>query len=135
MFSVYIKIVSSITLLAASFGFQYDILPPYQVFTEFDKLLWFLSLHTLAFLQIALLGLETKKHHKRNIWSNFVLQLSGLAFILLAAIFSAKYPPFTWAMIVFPTIGITYLFIGRCLTRKSRTRLREYNGTKFTNPY
>lgn len=125
------KWFSILTLLSTIFAFYMDILPPYRKFTDHDKWWWILGLSSLMLLQVILLIYKVHHCYSYRVWSDFILQLTGLTFIILAGVFGVMYPPFTWAMGVFPTIGILYLVVGRYYSQRSRECLRAcaYDGT------
>lgn len=132
MFAFFFKWVSVIITGLTVIAFSLDKLPIYHTFTAYDKWLWILGLWSIALLQGVLLACKVNNCYICRVWSDFVLQLTGLAFICLSGIFGIMYPPFSWAMGVFPIIGVLYLVVGRSFSQRSRDCLREYNGTNTT---
>lgn len=128
---------SSVVILGATvYAFTADALPLYHTFSEYDKGLWILGLCSLSLLQTMFLICEScTRNIVCRVWSDFILQFTGLVFICLSGVFGVMYPPFSWAMGVFPIIGVLYLVVGRHLSRRSRACLREYNGTFTINTY
>lgn len=129
MFALIFKWISVVILVGTTLAFYFGVLPPYYMFTEMDKCIWILGLGSLAWLQAIFLIYKVRSHYAYRIWSDFILQLTGLAFICLSGIFGLMYPPYSWAMGVFPIIGVLYLVVGRLFSQRSRDCLREYNGT------
>lgn len=132
MFALIFKWVSVLALISTAVAIYYDVLPPYHTFSKHDANLWSSALAVLAFAQIILLACKVKNCYKCRIWSDFTLQLTGLSFVILSGVFGMAYPPFSWAMGIFPIIGILYLVVGRKLSQRSRKRLRDYDGAVVT---
>lgn len=133
MFSNIFKWSSVILTYGLASLFYLDKLPPYHTFTSLDTWLWVIGLGSLSTVQAVFLICKVRGCYICRIWSDFILQFTGLLLVFLAGIFSAKYPPLSWAMGVFPVVGVLYLAIGRILSRQSRQCLREQNGV--TKPY
>lgn len=129
MFALVFKWISVFIMYAVVIAFYLGWLPPYHTFTNIDTCLWIFGLGLLATLQMVLLIHKVHCCYICRVWSDFILQLTGLAFISLSGIFSVEYPPFSWAMGVFPIIGVLYLVVGRLFSQRSRECLREQNGT------
>lgn len=129
MFALVFKWISVFIMYAVVIAFYLGWLPPYHTFTNIDTCLWIFGLGLLATLQMVLLIHKVHCCYICRVWSDFILQLTGLAFISLSGIFGVKYPPFSWAMGVFPIIGVLYLVVGRLFSQRSRECLREQNGT------
>lgn len=125
MFALVFKWISVILLYGIILAFNSGWLPPYHTFTDLDTWLWVLGLGSLATLQAIFLICEVYNCYIYRVWSDFILQLTGLAFISLSGIFGVNYPPFSWAMGVFPIIGVLYLVVGRSFSRRSRKCLRD----------
>lgn len=132
MFALVFKWISVILTYVLAVAFCLGWLPPYHTFTNLDTWLWVLGLGSIATLQSVFLICKVHGCYICRIWSDFILQFTGLVLICLTGIFSIKYPPFSWAMGVFPIIGVLYLVIGRILSRQSRQCLREENGATET---
>lgn len=133
MFALIFKWVSVMILSATTTAFCIGVLPPYHTFTEYDKWLWISGLGSLTLLQAVLLICKVRRCHICRVWSDFVLQLTGLTFIILSGAFGVMFPPFSWAMGVFPIIGVLYLVVGRSFSQRSRKQvMREYNGNNTT---
>lgn len=133
MYALYFKWVSVFTLSSTAVAFYFGWLPPYHVFTPHDRWVWIIWLGLLSLIQAGLLICKIHKCYVCRVWSDFVLQFSGLIFIILSCIFSVKYPPLTWAMGIFPLLGIIYLIIGRIFSLRSRQHVSKLYG--YTNPY
>lgn len=131
MNAIQIKWLSIVTMIGAMVAFYTGFMPPYHRFTSYDTCIWELVLGVLSIMQVIMLLWKTDTCYICRIWSDFTLQLTGFTFVLLAGLFGKMYPPFSWAMGVFPIIGILYLAIGHALSKQSRNKLREYNG--YTN--
>lgn len=129
MFALIFKWVSVVLTSLTVAALYLEILPSYHTFTSFDKWLWILGLGSIAWLQILLILFKVHGCYVCRLWSDFILQLTGLSFICLSGVFGAMYPPFSWAMGVFPIIGILYLAVGRSFSLKSRDTLKAYDGT------
>lgn len=129
MFALVFKWISVTLMYGIVLAFYLGWLPPYHTFTNLDTWLWILGLGSLATLQAVFLICKVHDCYICRVWSDFILQLTGLAFISLSGIFGVKYPPFSWAMGVFPIIGVLYLVVGRSFSQRSRECLREQNGT------
>lgn len=132
MFALVFKWISVFIMYGIVLAFYLGWLPPYHTFTNLDTWLWILGLGSLATLQSIFLICKVHDCYICRVWSDFILQLAGLAFISLSGIFGVKYPPFSWAMGVFPIIGVLYLVVGRSFSQRSRECLREQNGTTET---
>lgn len=128
MFALIFKWVSVVLMYGIVIAFYLGLLPPYHTFTTLDTWLWILGLSSLATLQSVFLIHKVHGCYTYRVWSDFLLQLTGLAFISLSGIFGVKYPPFSWAMGVFPIIGVLYLVVGRSFSQRSRRCLREHDG-------
>lgn len=134
MFALIFKWVSVVILSATIAAFYVGVLPPYHTFTEHDKWLWILGLGLLTVLQAGFLICKVHECYICRVWSDFILQLTGLAFIILSGVFGVMFPPFSWAMGVFPIIGVLYLVAGRSFSQRSRKQvMREYDGTTTTD--
>lgn len=133
MFPTMFKWLSVSMLCVTVYAFYSNTLPPYITFTEYDRTAWIFCLGMLAMWQTIFLVCKMQHCYKCRVWSDFILQLTGLAYIILSSVFGAMYPPFTWAMGVFPIIGVLYLVVGRSFSQRSRQCLREYNGTTTTH--
>lgn len=133
MKALVVKWLSVVLLLSTVLAFYLGWLPPYHSFTPIDSWLWILGLGSLALLQIMLLIAKVHDCYRCRIWSDFTLQSAGLAFISLSGVFGAKYPPYSWAMGVFPIIGVLFLTVGRLFARQSRQRLREKQNGSIEN--
>ena len=123
-----LKIGSSFVLLmaAAAFageGLGFDTLDNFAVITQYDAWGWTVLLVLLAASQAVM----QRFHHctKCRLWSDFLLQVSGLVLLIIGMAFVAEYPPFSWFMGVFPIVGVLFVLIGRTLSRKSREKLGE----------
>ena len=132
MFALVFKWISVFIMYGVVLAFYLGWLPPYHTFTNLDTWLWILGLGSLATLQAVFLICKVHDCYICRVWSDFILQLTGLAFVSLSGIFGVKYPPFSWAMGVFPIIGVLYLVVGRSFSQCSRKCLREQNGTTET---
>ena len=132
MFALVFKWISVFIMYGIVLAFYLGWLPPYHTFTNLDTWLWILGLGSLATLQSIFLICKVHYCYICRVWSDFILQLTGLAFVSLSGIFGVKYPPFSWAMGVFPIIGVLYLVVGRSFSQRSRKYLREQNGTTET---
>ena len=123
---MYIKITAACVMLAASLAFAsdfiLDLLPDYYLFGNLDVSAWASVLAALGIGQLALLTCVSGCL-KCRVWSDFLLQLSGLVLYAASAAFIVEYPPFTWAMGVFPILGTLFIFTGRILARQSRDKL------------
>lgn len=128
MFALVFKWISVFLMYGIVLAFYLGWLPPYHTFTYLDTWLWILGLGSLATLQAIFLVCKVHNCYICRVWSDFILQLTGLAFVCLSGIFGAMYPPFSWAMGVFPIIGVLYLVVGRSFSQRSRESLREQNG-------
>lgn len=122
------KWLSIVTLCITMVTFYNELLPPYYTITTWDKWFWISILGILAIVQSALLIYKVHKCYLCRMWSDFVLQVTGLVFVAMTGVFSMMYPPFSWVMGVFPTIGILYLVAGRAFSRRSRQYLRRHYG-------
>lgn len=123
---------SSVTLIfLTALLFCLEWFPPYHTFSDVDTKLWILGLATLATIQSVLLCFKIKHCFICRVWSDTLVQVTGVVFIYLAGIFGAKYPPFSWAMFVYPLLGIIYLVGGRYLAINSR-KLMEKTKWKIT---
>lgn len=129
MFALVFKWISVVILVVTVMAFSFNLLPLYHTFTGYDKWVWILGLWSLSLLQAVFLVCKVHNCYVCRVWSDFILQLTGLAFICLSGVFGIMYPPFSWAMGVFPIIGVLYLVVGRSFSQRSRDCLREYNGT------
>lgn len=132
MFALVFKWISVVLMYGIALAFYLGWLPPYHTFTELDTWLWILGLGSLAALQSIFLICKVHDCYICRMWSDFILQLTGLVFVSLSGIFGVKYPPFSWAMGVFPIIGVLYLVVGRSFSQRSRKCLRGQNGTTET---
>lgn len=132
MFALVFKWISVVLMYGIALAFYLGWLPPYHTFTELDTWLWILGLGSLAALQLIFLICKVHDCYICRMWSDFILQLTGLVFVSLSGIFGVKYPPFSWAMGVFPIIGVLYLVVGRSFSQRSRKCLRGQNGTTET---
>lgn len=132
MFALVFKWISVFIMYGIVLAFYLGWLPPYHTFTNLDTWLWILGLGSLATLQSIFLICKVHYCYICRVWSDFTLQLTGLAFVSLSGIFGVKYPPFSWAMGVFPIIGVLYLVVGRSFSQRSRKYLRGQNGTTET---
>lgn len=126
MFAYYSKWLFVIIAFLTGLGISFDLMPEYHQFSNKDILLWLLAFTTAAVAQAMLLACKVSVCYTCRLWSDFLLQVKGLLFILLAAAFTAKYPPFSWAMVVFPVLGVVCLVLGRVFSKTSRLRLRGY---------
>lgn len=132
MFALVFKWISVFIMYGIVLAFYLGWLPPYHTFTNLDTWLWILGLGLLATLQSAFLICKVHDCYICRVWSDFILQLTGLAFVSLSGIFGVKYPPFSWAMGAFPIIGVLCLVVGRSFSQRSRKCLRDQNGTTET---
>lgn len=122
--SVIFKWVSVSILFITGVLFLVDGLPPYVMITPYAKYIWAAILVFTAFLQAGL-TIANNKHKclKCKVWGYFLLQLSGLLFLILSSIFGATYPPFSWAMGVFPVVGIAFILAGRTYSQETRDKI------------
>lgn len=132
MFALVFKWISVFIIYGIVIAFYLNWLPPYHTFTNLDTWLWISGLGSLATLQAIFLICKVHNCYICRVWSDFILQLTGLVFISLSGIFGVKYPPFSWAMGVFPIIGVLCLVVGRSFSQRSRKCLREQNGITET---
>lgn len=103
-----------------------NLLPNFHQFSDKDAGLWLLAFEVVSAIQVMLLVKVVSGCYICRVWSDCVLQVNGVLFILLSAAFAAKYPPFTWAMVVFPVLGVACLILGRIFSKKSRLRLQGH---------
>lgn len=129
MLSTFFKWLSVATLVVTTIALHNGLLPPYAKFTDIDTGLWILGLGSIAMLQIILLLCKVPHCHKCRLWSDFLLQLTGLALVMFAGVFGVLYPPFTWAMGVFPILGLSYIVAGRLFSQHTRYCLRSKHAT------
>lgn len=125
-----LKIASCFVLFAAAAAFAaeswgFDVLADFAVIGRYDAAVWAVMLMALSLLQVALLGASACL--KCRVWGDFVLQLSGLALLIIGTAFAAEYPPFSWMMGVCPILGLVFIFAGRVLGDKTRGQLRGQN--------
>lgn len=122
--SVIFKWVSVSILFITGVLFLVDGLPPYVTITPYAKYIWAVVLVFTALLQAVLTVANNKrKCLKCKVWGYFLLQLSGLLFLILSSIFGATYPPFSWAMGVFPVVGIAFILAGRTYSQETRDKI------------
>ena len=102
MSAVLVKFVSCVLLLVFGIMFGFDLVPPYYRVGTSDANSWAVALMTLALAQSAMTLLAMWDCIRCRVWSDFLLQITGLVFIILGGAFVTKYPPLTWAMWLFP---------------------------------
>lgn len=127
MYAYITKWLSVITLIATIISFYIGALPPYHVFTLHDKMVWVTALALITFIQVVLLLAHVGNCYVCRLWSDFVLQVTGIAFIAAGSAFTATYPPFSWAMAVSPVFGVGFLIAGRIFAKQSREDVRGAN--------
>lgn len=123
-----LKISASFILLAAAAAFAaescgYDVLDNYKSISHYDSHAWTTVLITLSVAQMWLLRCA---HGclKCRVWSDFILQISGLVLLIIGLAFIAVFPPFSWFMGVFPILGVVFIVAGRSFSKQSRRLLR-----------
>ena len=124
MSAVLVKFVSCVLLLVFGIMFGFDLVPPYYRVGTADANSWAVALMTLCLAQSAMTLLAIWDCIRCRVWSDFLLQITGLVFIILGGAFVTKYPPFTWAMWLFPLLGLLCLTTGREFSRYSRNKLQ-----------
>lgn len=127
MFALASKWVSVVILAATSILFLIDFVPPYAHISRYDHVMWGLILFGLAVSQGVMLVYNTGRCCKRRVWSDFLLQVSGITLIGLTSVFGVMYPPFSWAMGVFPLVGLLFIIVGKGFSERSREIVRGEN--------
>lgn len=136
MFAFAFKWVSVAAMLATSMALAFDAAPPYRSLTEYDVLVWSAAFAMGGLAQIAMLMLRDRRCYSCRVWGDFLLQLEGFSFIILAAEFTAAYPPFNWAMVAYPIAGFSCLFFGRVFSKRSRKKhIGATHGASFDTSY
>lgn len=123
MLALNFKWLSVVILLFTAAGFMFDWMPPHFEATDVDDLGWILTLLGLAFSQTMLLLASRIGCLGCRVWGDFTLQLTGFVFILLSGAFGAVYPPYSWAMGVFPIVGVLCLAAGRDFGKWTRRKI------------
>ena len=124
MSAVLVKFISCVLLLVFGIMFGFDLVPPYYRVGTADANSWATALMTLSLAQSAMTLLAMWDCIRCRVWSDFLLQITGLVFIILGGAFVTKYPPLTWAMWLFPLLGLLCLTTGREFSRYSRNKLQ-----------
>lgn len=125
MSAVFSKLVTCILMLVFGVFFAFHQMPDYYHMAPNDSYRWAVTLLALSFAQSMMTVAAIAGCNRCRVWSDFLLQVTGLVFIILGGLFSATYPPFSWAMWVFPLAGILCLTTGRDFSRYSRNKLME----------
>ena len=124
MSAILVKFVPCILLMVFGVMFAFNLVPPYFRVGTSDANSWTVTLLSLSLAQSAMTLLAMNDCIRCRVWSDFLLQITGLVFIILGGAFVATYPPFTWAMWVFPVMGLLCLTTGREFSRYSRDKLQ-----------
>lgn len=85
--------------------------------------IWFALLYPLAFAQF--LTITCNKDTAIYRWSNSILTVSGLVLLVVGYLFNLGYPPYSWQMSFYPTVGLLFGVLGHQLNKKSRYKRYE----------
>ena len=129
-FAEAVKLFTGAMMYATAFFMIYDrvvdseILPSYFQFSIYDWWAWVIALTTLATLNI--FGILFVDIGKARLIGDLVLQVSGIALLIIGWAFIVHYPPAHWLMVFYPVWGMTTIIAGRHMGRRSRLKLKEY---------
>ena len=123
-----IKIISGLILFFAAIMFNKAMLhsgsmPNFEEFlqSEFDIRVWTITLIVISIVQFSniVFILESNKYSAIRYYrhSNTLLIISGFSLLIVGCLFSLKYPPYNWQMIVFPIVGSILSMYGRYLNK------------------
>ena len=118
------KVKCAIALLSflTAVAFFYGTLPEhYDVRGVNDDVLWALVFAALAIAHWV--GLRWHDCYTCRVWSDTLVQIQGLAWIAASGAFVSEYPPFNWAMAVFPILGGLCVLLGRWLNKRTRAKI------------
>lgn len=119
--SCFVLILAAAAMAAEGLG--HDVLDNFKSLSRYDPHGWAAVLFALAMAQMLLLY-RARDCLKWRVWSDFVLQLSGLALLIIGGAAIAVYPPMSWMMGVFPMAGMLFAFSGSVWAKRTRKQLR-----------
>ena len=121
-----IKIISGLILLFTASMFHKAMvqaidLPDFAKHSEHDIHIWTIALVVFGIIQLSniIFVLEAHKINAIKYYrqSNTILIMSGFILLIVGCLFSLKYPPYNWQMIIFPIVGSVLSMYGRYLNK------------------
>ena len=93
-----------------------DILPDYFQFTNYDWWVWVIILTSIGTSNLIMLFFV----NKCRVFSDLLLQISGILLLIIGWAFIAHYPPLNVLMVIYPTWGIGMVVAGRHMGKRTR---------------
>ena len=93
-----------------------DILPDYFQFTNYDWWVWVIILTSIGASNLIMLFFV----NKCRVFSDLLLQISGILLLIIGWAFIAHYPPLNVLMVIYPTWGIGMVVAGRHMGKRTR---------------
>ena len=95
-----------------------DILPDYFQFTNYDWWVWVIILTSIGTSNLIMLFFV----NKCRVFSDLLLQISGILLLIIGWAFIAHYPPLNVLMVIYPTWGIGMVVAGRHIGKRTREK-------------
>ena len=95
-----------------------DILPDYFQFTNYDWWVWVIILTSIGASNLIMLFFV----NKCRVFSNLLLQISGILLLIIGWAFIAHYPPLNVLMVIYQTWGIGMVVAGRHMGKRTREK-------------
>ena len=100
-----------------------DILPDYFQFTNYDWWVWVIILTSIGTSNLIMLFFVNC--YKCRVFSDLLLQISGILLLIIGWAFIAQYPPLNALMVIYPTWGIGMVVAGRHMGKRTREKIKD----------
>lgn len=98
------------------------VLPDYFQFTNYDWWLWVIILTSVGTSNLIMLFFINC--YKSRVFSDLLLQISGILLLIIGWAFIAQYPPLNALMIIYPTWGVAMVIAGRHMGKRTRQKIK-----------